>query len=97
MYVGPQAAFRELKKSSASQGTAAAADAASQAKWLGFGPRTPIYYDMETYRSRQRSRALRFFSAWTTKLHALAIPLGYTAARPRESPIWLVNSAAAST
>jgi hypothetical protein len=76
MYVGPQAAFRELKESSASQGTAAAADAASQAKRPGFGPRTPIYYDMEAYQPRQRGRALRFFSAWTTKLHALGYSSG---------------------
>jgi hypothetical protein len=76
MYVGPQAAFGELKKSSASQANAAAADAVNQAKRLGFGPKSPIYYDMEAYLPGQRGRALRFLSAWTTKLHALGYSSG---------------------
>jgi hypothetical protein len=76
MYVGPQAAFGELTRSSARQGAAAAADAARHAQQLGFGPGTPIYYDMEAYQPGQRFRALRFLSAWTTTLHALSYASG---------------------
>jgi Domain of unknown function (DUF1906) len=76
MYVGPQAAYKELTSAAASQGTAAAADAAAQAQRLGFGPQTPIYYDMESYRPSQSTRVLQFLSAWTTKLHALGYASG---------------------
>jgi hypothetical protein len=75
-YVGPQAAFGELTASSASQGAAAAKDAAQQARRLGFGPRTPLYYDMEAYHPSQRVRALKFESAWTTTLHSLGYSSG---------------------
>ena len=54
----------------ASQGTAAAQDAVTQAAALGFGPGTPIYYDMEAYPAAQEKNALAFMSAWTTELHA---------------------------
>ena len=74
MYVGPQAAFGEVSASAARQGARAAADAVLQAKRLGFGPGTPLYYDMEGYKPRQTGRALLFLSAWTTTLHAQ----GYT-------------------
>jgi Domain of unknown function (DUF1906) len=70
MYVGPQAAFGELG-APASQGARAAADAVTQAQELGFGPRTPIYYDMEAYPSRDTGKALRFLSSWTSALHRL--------------------------
>jgi len=77
LYVGPQAAFGELSKnSSASQGTAAATDAAHQAQRLGFGPKSPIYYDMEGYSPGQSTRVLRFLSAWSTRLHALGYSSG---------------------
>ena len=76
MYVGRQAAYGELSKSSAGQGAVAAADAVHQAKRLGFGHRTPIYYDMEAYRPGQTHRVLRFLSAWTTTLHALGYSSG---------------------
>ncbi|MGE5289594.1 MAG: glycoside hydrolase domain-containing protein, partial [Micromonosporaceae bacterium] len=76
MYVGPQARFGELSKSPASQGAAAATDAVHQARRLGFGPLTPIYYDMEAYSARQSIRVLRFLSAWTTSLHALGYSSG---------------------
>src|SRR5262249_37442641 len=76
VYVGPQASFGELSKSSASQGAAAAADAVRQAKRLGFSPLTPIYYDMEAYLPPERKRALRFESAWTITLHALGYSSG---------------------
>jgi hypothetical protein len=67
-YVGVQAAFGQIT-SPASQGLAAAQDAVTQAAALGFGPGTPLYYDMETYPSGQQSNALSFLSAWTTQLH----------------------------
>ncbi|MGH3276384.1 MAG: glycoside hydrolase domain-containing protein, partial [Streptosporangiaceae bacterium] len=70
MYVGPQAAFGELK-SPASQGMKAAADAVVQARKLGFGPRTPLYYDMEYYPAKYTRAALRFLSAWSAALHRL--------------------------
>ena len=75
LYAGPQAAFGELK-APASQGAAAASDAVAQAQRLGFGPRTPIYYDMEAYQPASRSSALRFLSAWTTGLHRLGYSSG---------------------
>ncbi len=66
MYVGPQAAFGEVSASAARQGARAAADAVLQAKQLGFGPGTPLYYDMEAYKPRQAGDVLQFLSAWTT-------------------------------
>jgi hypothetical protein len=77
LYVGPQAAFGELSSNaSASQGRAAATDAALQAQRLGFGPLSPIYYDMEGYPPGQSTRVLRFLSAWSTRLHALGYSSG---------------------
>ena len=77
LYVGPQAAFGELSKnSSASQGSAAASDAALQAQRLGFAPMSPIYYDMEGYPPGQSTRVLRFLSAWSTRLHKLGYSSG---------------------
>jgi Rv2525c-like, glycoside hydrolase-like domain len=76
IYVGPQAAFGELHKSPASQAVAAATDAAQQAKDLGFGAMSPIYYDMEAYPPAQSGRALQFESAWTTSLHELGYSAG---------------------
>ena len=76
MYVGPQALFGELTKSSGKQGTAAAIDAVQHARQLGFGPASPIYYDMEAYLPGQRTRVLRFLSAWTAELHALGYASG---------------------
>ncbi|HXW47787.1 MAG TPA: glycoside hydrolase domain-containing protein [Streptosporangiaceae bacterium] len=75
MYVGPQASFGQLNDP-ARQGAAAAADAVQQAQRLGFGPRTPIYYDMEAYPPSQTSSALEFLSAWTAQLHALGYESG---------------------
>jgi hypothetical protein len=68
-YVGVQAEFGQIT-APASQADAAAQDAATQAAALGFGPGTPIYYDMEAYPASQESNALAFLSAWTTELHA---------------------------
>jgi len=75
LYAGPQAAFGELS-APGSQGAAAAVDAVAQAQRLGFGPRTPIYYDMEAYRPAARRAALRFLSAWTLGLHRLGYASG---------------------
>jgi hypothetical protein len=67
-YVGVQAEFGEIT-SPVSQGVAAARDAVTQAAALGFGPGTPLYYDMEAYPVAQRGNVLSFLSAWTTQLH----------------------------
>jgi hypothetical protein len=75
MYVGPQASFGELKNP-ASQGTKAAADAVQQAQKLGFGPRTPVYYDMESYPAKKTGVALTFLSNWTRALHRLGYRSG---------------------
>ncbi len=69
IYVGPQAEYGQLT-SPASQGVAAAEDAVTQAAALGFGPGSPVYYDMEAYPAKQEGNALAFLSAWTTQLHA---------------------------
>jgi hypothetical protein len=68
-YVGVQAEFDQITAPS-SQAVAAAQDAVTQAAALGFGPGTPIYYDMEAYPVSQEANALAFLSAWTTQLHA---------------------------
>jgi hypothetical protein len=70
MYVGPQASFRQLH-APARQGMYAAADAVEQARRLGFGPLTPLYYDMEAFRGKYTRAALVFLSAWTRELHRL--------------------------
>lgn len=75
LYVGPQAEFGELS-APAKQGRAVASDAVMQAERLGFGPRTPIYYDMESFAPSQTGKALRFLSAWTTRLHTLGYSSG---------------------
>ena len=68
LYVGPQAEWGQIT-AAISQGASAADDAVRQARALGFGPGTPLYYDMEAYPRRQRGAALRFLSAWTEVLH----------------------------
>jgi hypothetical protein len=70
LYVGPQAEFDQLSAPK-QQGRNAASDAVAQAQRLGFGPATPIYYDMEAYSPHHRKSVLRFLSAWTTRLHQL--------------------------
>jgi hypothetical protein len=76
LYVGPQALYGQIT-SPAAQGTAAAGDAADQAAALGFGPNTPLYYDMEAYPADQRGKALVFASASTTELHQRGYVSGY--------------------
>jgi hypothetical protein len=75
LYVGPQASFGELA-SPANQAVSAAEDAVNQARLLGFGLGTPIYYDMEAYAGSQAPAALIFFSSWTRELHALGYRSG---------------------
>jgi hypothetical protein len=75
MYVGPQAAFGQIS-APAQQGRAAASDAVMQAERLGFGPRTPLYYDMEGYSPAEAGAALAFLSAWTSRLRALGYSSG---------------------
>jgi hypothetical protein len=76
MYVGPQAEFGQLTSRPGRQGRAAANDAVTQAERLGFGPGTPLYYDMEAYAPAQTYDALTFLSAWTRRLHALGYSAG---------------------
>jgi hypothetical protein len=75
MYAGPQASFGQLRSPSR-QGKAAATDAVLQAERLGFGPLTPLYYDMEAYPAKYTGAALRFMSAWTRELHRLGYHSG---------------------
>jgi hypothetical protein len=75
MYVGPQAVFDELARP-AREAWRAADDAVAQARRLGFGPRTPIYYDMEAYPARRTGEVLRFLSTWTKRLHRLGYKSG---------------------
>ncbi len=76
LYAGPQAAFGELGPARR-QGRAAARDAVMQARRLGFGPRTPLYYDMEAFgRRASELPVLRFLSAWTRELHRLGFASG---------------------
>ena len=76
IYVGPQASFGEIT-SAASQAVSAAQDAVSQARQLGFGPGTPLYYDMENFPASLNTRVLRFATAWTKELHLLGYRSGF--------------------
>lgn len=77
-YVGPQAPGNTCGCSSivpsraGREGTAAAADAVAELRALGIGPGSPVYYDMEAYRTGgTASRAVvAFLGAWTARLHA---------------------------
>lgn len=71
LYVGPQVSFPGEVTAPGRQAVASAQDAVVQARRLGFGPGSPIYYDMESYAPGRSRAALRFFSAWTTEVHAL--------------------------
>jgi hypothetical protein len=71
LYVGPQVAFGGEVTAPRRQAVASARDAVGQARALGFGPGTPVYYDMEAYPSRRSRAALAFFSAWTSEVHSL--------------------------
>ncbi len=75
IYVGPQAGFGEIT-AAARQAVSAAQDAVSQAKMLGFGPGSPVYYDMEAYPAARGGQVLRFLTAWTRELHKLRYASG---------------------
>ncbi len=75
IYVGPQASFGEIH-AAASQAVSAARDAVSQARLLGFGPGTPLYYDMEAYPATLNGRVLRFLTSWTREVHTLGYSSG---------------------
>lgn len=75
IYVGPQESFGEIT-AAARQAAGAAKDAVSQASMLGFGPGTPIYYDMEAYPAARGAQVLRFLTAWTRELHLLRYTSG---------------------
>ncbi len=75
MYAGPQAAFGQLT-SPAQQGVADANDAVAQAESLGFGPGTPLYYDMEAYPASDSAAAMQFLAAWTGQVHQLGYAAG---------------------
>lgn len=71
LYVGPQVSFKGEVTNATSQAIGAAQDAVVQARTLGFGAGTPIYYDMEAYPPSRSRAAMKFFTAWTTELHSL--------------------------
>ena len=75
LYGGPQANLGQLVDPS-QQGRESAADAVVQARRLGFGPQTPLYYDMEGFPSVWNAQALAFMSAWTRALHRLGYASG---------------------
>ncbi len=58
--------------SAAAQGAGAARDAVADAKAIGIGSGSPIYFDMESYvrASGATASTLTFLAAWTEALHA---------------------------
>jgi len=75
IYVGPQESFGEIT-AAARQAASAAQDAVTQAQALGFGPGTPVYYDMEAYPAARGAQVLRFLTAWTREVHVLRYQSG---------------------
>jgi hypothetical protein len=82
-YVGLQAPTNScgcagiIPRQAAAEGSAAAADAVTQAQSLGIGQGNPIYYDMEAYSgAANSSAAMTFLSAWTAALHAAGYQSG---------------------
>jgi hypothetical protein len=72
--------FRIDPASSASQGTAQAEDAVTQARTLGLPPESVLFFDMEAYRTDDaicRSAVLTFIGAWTHRLHDLGYLSGF--------------------
>ncbi len=77
IYVGLQAPCsgftnKIITAQAASEGTAAADDAAAQAALIGLAPGDPIYFDMESYDDTNTScvtGVLNFISAWVGELH----------------------------
>ncbi len=65
--------------SAASEGAAAAADAASRAAFFGLATGVPIYFDMEGYATDDPActqAVQQFVSAWVGRLHALGYVAG---------------------
>jgi hypothetical protein len=56
-------------KHAAAQGTASAADAAAQARYLKIPRGTPVFYDMEPYRGCGTA-VITFLNSWDKELHA---------------------------
>ena len=88
------------------QGAEAASDAVDQAAAIGMGPGSPIYFDMEAYKTNDQLCPLGdedFLAAWVTGLHALGYVAGvYSSAAStiRDAPaatrrtadaIWIAN------
>jgi Rv2525c-like, glycoside hydrolase-like domain len=96
LYVGPQVSFGEVS-APARQAIAAAQDAAVQTRLLGFGPGSPIYYDMEAYAPDRSRLALKFFSVWRPSYMRSDIVPRFTAVRTRVSAIWAGTSTMACT
>jgi Domain of unknown function (DUF1906) len=84
-YVGLQATTSSCSScakmttvAAATQGTAAAEDAVTEATAIGIGVGSPIYFDMESYSptTSATKAVLTFLEAWTTRLHALGYQSG---------------------
>ncbi len=84
-YVGLQATTSSCSScakmttvAAATQGTAAAEDAVTEATAIGIGAGSPIYFDMEAYTpSTSATKAvLTFLEAWTSTLHRLGFQSG---------------------
>jgi hypothetical protein len=83
LYVGLQAScvagFGDATISAAkaaAQGSAAAADAVTQAAGLGIPAGTPLIFDMEAYRGGCGTAVTTFLSAWDSGLHAKGYAAG---------------------
>lgn len=78
VYVGLQPSCARFRRRitplyAASEGRAAADDAITQAGLLGIRRGAPLYFDMESYNSRNvtcRTGVLTFLNAWTRRLHS---------------------------
>jgi hypothetical protein len=84
-YVGLQATTSSCSScakmttvAAATQGTAAAEDAVTEATAIGIGAGSPIYFDMEAYSptTSATKAVLTFIEAWTSKLHQLGYQSG---------------------
>ena len=78
-------------------GLAAARDAVAQARRLGFGRRTPIYYDMEAFRPASGSRRCASCRPGPSSCTGSAIPPVSTAAQTPASSTCRGSTPAAST
>ena len=108
LYVGLQAPCVGQKDlatidpaSAASEGTAAASDAASRAAFFGLATGVPIYFDMEGYATNDPacSQAVeQFVSAWVDQLHSMGYVAGVygSAASTMRDMVSLVSSGASA-